>query len=189
MKNKGLLGIFLALSLIVIQVMAAQAAPSGQSVTPSDTATVTVTVTATASPCDATSTSGTGTPTAGSTQVQPVAQALCNYFNQFLGISYSDIIGMQQSGAGFGEIAQACWMAKVLNDPSITCQSILQDKQSGDYSNLGLTGVTNWGQLKKAVLGHGGGTNLGSVVSGHAGGTSNGHGKPSWAGTGHGPNP
>ncbi len=189
MKNKALLGIFLAAALVIAQVVAAEAASNGQTVTPpTDTSTPVVSPTPTSAPCSPSSTSGSGTPTAGDTgSVQPVAEALCNYFNPILGVSYSDILSLNQSGFGYGLIAQACWMAEQLNSmgtgTTYTCQQILQDKQSGQISSLGLTGVSNWGQLIKSVLGHQ--HNLGQIMSGHANATPGSHGgKPSWAGGG-----
>ncbi len=185
LKNKALLGIFLAVSLLIGQVVAAQAASNGQTVTPpTPTLTPGVTPSPTADPCVAstTSTGGTGGATSTSTS-NPVASALCQFFNPTLGITMDDINTWTSDGLGYGEIAQACWMAQTLNNGT-TCDAILQAKLTNDYSSLNLTGVTNWGLLKKYVFGHEGKMNLGQIVSGHAGGFSGG--KPSWAGGGNG---
>ncbi len=183
-KNKALWGILLAAMLITAQVAVAQAASSGQTVTPpTDTPTVTPTV----DPCIL-PTSGTptgGTPTSDSGQLQPVASALTEYFCKTLGIDYPTIEGLQQQGFGFGVIAQACFMAQQLGGDASLCVAILNAKQTGDYSGLTLPGgvtVSNWGQLKKAIMGNQHGMNLGSIVSGRAVGL-HGHGN---SGNGHG---
>ncbi len=182
LKNKALLGIVLAIALVVAQVVAAEAASNGQTVTPpTDTPTPGVTPSPTAVDCSGGS-STSGTPTAGgtSTSTNPVGEALCNYFQ-------IDVSSLALQGFGYGEIAQACWMSKMLVGDASLCQTILQDKMSGDYSGLTLPGgvtVSNWGQLKQAVFVHEGKMNLGQIVSGHAGGFSGG--KPSWAGGGNG---
>jgi hypothetical protein len=114
---------------------------------------------------------------------QPVGAALTDFFCTNLGIGYSTVQTLHADGFGYGEITQACFMAQVLGLPGEYCQTILQDKQSGDYSNLTLPGgvtVSNWGQLMKAVFTKGQKNmfNLGAVMSGRANGNgnSNGHG-------------
>jgi hypothetical protein len=113
---------------------------------------------------------------------QPVSAALANYFCKSLGIDYNTIQTLKQAGLGFGEIAQACHMAQVLGGTGSMCQTILDDKKSGDYSNLNLPdGVTvkNWGQLRKVVFAQvdKNKVNLGGVKSGRDDGTSNGNGQ------------
>lgn len=192
-KSKSLLGILLAVFLVVAQVAAAQAASPGQTVTSTDTPTPTAT--ATSNPCLASSGTSTGGTTSGGTSstsggtssstmpTNPVAEALCNYFNGPLGLTLSDVQKFAGEGFGYGEIAQACWMAKVLGGDAALCESILMAKQDGSISKLTLpNGVTanNWGQLKKAVFmafdnqnsnGHSneGHHSLGDIM-GHAGG-------------------
>jgi hypothetical protein len=105
---------------------------------------------------------------------QPISKILASYFCEDLGTNYDDVQTLHEAGFGFGEIAQACFMAlkiKALN-PEATgdlCSDILYAKQNNDYSNLplpeGIT-VSNWGQLRKALLSHEkNSSNLGSVVS------------------------
>lgn len=97
---------------------------------------------------------------------QPVATALCGYFNGTLGVTYPMIMAWHEDGLGFGVIAQALFMAELGGlDP----QAILDAKKSGDFSTLGLEGVDNWGRLRQSLLGktvdkatH----NLGAIMSG-----------------------
>ena len=101
---------------------------------------------------------------------QPISKILAGYFCGDLGTSYKDIQTLHEDGFGFGEIAQACFMALKLDGTGKLCADILAAKKSGDYSKLTLPDdvtVSNWGQLRKAVLGHGNkdSSNLGSVVS------------------------
>lgn len=110
----------------------------------------------------------------------PLSKILADFFCGTLGLSYDTIQTIHEDGFGFGEIAQACFMAEKLGGPGNLCEQILYAKKSGDYSGLTLpSGITvsNWGQLKKAILhdGPASTTNLGSVVSGQA--KNNGQGK------------
>ena len=96
--------------------------------------------------------------------------ALETYFGAALGLTADQLAAYQGAGFGYGEIAQACWMATQLGGDATLLDQILTAKQSGDFSTLVLPGgslVTNWGQLRKAVL-----TdpkqNLGQIMSGHA---------------------
>jgi hypothetical protein len=106
-----------------------------------------------------------------STEGNIVAKALAAFFCQG-GSTVLDnsVDGLHTEGFGFGEIAQACFMAEVLNS---TCGDILNAKKSHDFSALGLPSdvtVSNWGQLKKYVLAdelHSL-TNLGAIMSGRA---------------------
>jgi len=119
----------------------------------------------------------------------PISRILAGYFCSDLGTSYDDVQTLHESGFGFGEIAQACFMALKLEGTGDLCADILYAKKSGDYSSLNLpdgTTASNWGQLRKAVLGHEkNSSNLGSVVSDSAknkgkdnGRASEEHGKP-----------
>jgi hypothetical protein len=143
---------------------------------------------------------------------QPVGAALTRYFCTGLGIDYATIQELQAEGFGYGEIAQACFMAEALGGDATTCSDILMAKQNHDFSTLdfsalGLpegTMVSNWGQLKKLILsGYAKNTvNLGGVVSGrtdpgallpgqpmgksHANGNANGHDKTHDNGNGNG---
>jgi hypothetical protein len=129
---------------------------------------------------------------------QPVGKALASFFCGSLGIDYTEIQTLQSDGFGYGEIAQACFMTKILGLPGEDCQTILMDKQSGDYSNLSLPGgvtVTNWGQLRKVVFDQEARNllNLGAIMSGRANGNGgnghanngNGHGNGHGNGNGH----
>ena len=98
-----------------------------------------------------------------------VSKAMTSYFCESLGTSYYDLQTLHENGFGFGEIAQACFMALKLEGTGSLCADILYAKKSGDYSNLTLPDnitVSNWGQLRKAVVGHEkNSSNLGSIVS------------------------
>lgn len=126
----------------------------------------------------------------------------------------NSVDALHSEGFGFGEIAQSCFMAEVLQT---TCGSILDAKKSHDFTTLGVpTTVDNWGQLKKYVLAEEvhSLTNLGAIMSGRAtpptpvptptgtpmapmflngngngNGHGNGHGGGNGNGNGHGHNP
>jgi hypothetical protein len=97
----------------------------------------------------------------------PIAKIMANYFCENLGTTPDILQSLHEDGFGFGEIAQACFMAVKLDGTGSLCEEILYAKKSGDYSNLtlpdGVT-VTNWGQLRKTVL-DGESANPGSIVS------------------------
>ncbi len=141
---------------------------------------------------------------------QPVGAALTSFFCKNLGIDYTELQKLHTDGFGYGEIAQACFMAEALGGDATMCSDILKAKQDGtisslDLSALGLpegTTVSNWGQLKKLVLSaYAKNTvNLGGIMSGrtdpgalvpgepmvkmHGNGNANGHGNGQ--GNGHG---
>lgn len=97
------------------------------------------------------------------TKEQPVAKLLAVFFD----VEYGVVMDLHTEGFGFGEIAQAMFLAKKLEDVSLAAD-ILNAKKTGDYSAFELEdGSTpgNWGQFRHAVLGHGK-NNLGVVVSG-----------------------
>ncbi|HEX8990913.1 MAG TPA: hypothetical protein VF784_04475 [Anaerolineales bacterium] len=139
-------------------------------------------------PCASTTTTG-----------NPVATALTAFFCALQGSSTvvdQSIESLHTQGFGFGEIAQACFMADVLKT---TCSAILDAKQSHDFTSLdtALSGAgfsctpTNWGQLKKCALDSEvkSLTNLGAIMSGRAGtptGGGQGNGNGSTHGNGHG---
>lgn len=134
-----------------------------------------------------------------------VASALAAFFCQGSSTVLDNTIGaLHAQGFGFGEIAQACFMAEALNS---TCGDILTAKQNHDFSSLGLpSNVTNWGQLRKFALAQEvkSLTNLGAIMSGraastttagtaaptpmapNAGGNGNGHGHGQGGQGGHG---
>jgi hypothetical protein len=93
-----------------------------------------------------------------------------NFFGTTLGVSADELAAYKADGFGFGEIAQAAWMATNLGGDATLLDQILTAKQTGDFSTIVLPDgkvVTNWGQLRKAVLTdpH---QNLGQIMSGHA---------------------
>ncbi len=111
-----------------------------------------------------------GANNAEASQVAPTENPVGALLASFFGLEYSSVETLQTSGAGYGEIAQACWMSYQLVGDSSQCALILQAKQSGNYSGLTLPNgqtVTNWGQLMKVVFA-GSRQNLGSIVSGRA---------------------
>jgi hypothetical protein len=145
---------------------------------------------------------------------QLVGKALSDFFCGSLGLDYQTVQGYHTDGFGYGEIAQACYMAQALGGDAALCGSILDAKKSGDFSSLVLPGgesPKNWGQLMKDVLGQEikSLTNLGAIVSGradntstnaitpttnlnhgnpdlNAGGKDHSHGKSTWNGHGQG---
>jgi hypothetical protein len=111
---------------------------------------------------------------------QPVGAALTGMFCGSQGVSYDTIMAYQASGYGFGVIAQALWMAQVLDsaDPTLF-EAILAAKQTKDYAaiitqldGMGYDTSTvknwNWGQLKKLVMASEmkNLSNLGAIMSG-----------------------
>jgi hypothetical protein len=129
-----------------------------------------------------------------------------SFFGTTLGVSTDELAAYKADGFGFGEIAQAAWMATNLGGDATLLDQILTAKQTGDFSTIVLPDgkvVTNWGQLRKAVLTdpH---QNLGQIMSGHADplvvappaalpadplmmqGNGHGHGNGNSHGNGHG---
>jgi hypothetical protein len=93
-----------------------------------------------------------------------------NYFGATLGITADDLAAYRAAGFGYGEIAQACWMATQLGGNAALLNQILLAKQSGDFSTIVLpdgSTAANWGQLRKAVLTNPH-QNFGQIMSGHA---------------------
>ncbi len=130
-----------------------------------------------ADPCFVSSSSTTGT-TSGttgttggtSTDNNPVPTALAAFFCGGSSDGATSLEALHMEGFGFGEIAQALFMAQLLGN-GLTAEQILMDKQNHDFSGLTLPdGSTpkNWGQLIKAVLGQEvrSMTNLGAIMSG-----------------------
>ena len=96
--------------------------------------------------------------------------ALDTYFGTALGLTGDELAAYKAAGFGYGEIAQACWMAYNLGGDATLLNTILTAKKSGDFSTIVLPDRStpkNWGQLRKAVLTdpH---QNLGQIMSGHA---------------------
>lgn len=98
----------------------------------------------------------------------PVGSALSDFFGDVLGADYDTIMAAHEDGVGFGVIAQALWLTNELGGDSATFESLVDAKQSGDYSAITLAdGSTpdNWGDVVKSLKK---GDNLGSVMSGKA---------------------
>ncbi len=96
--------------------------------------------------------------------------ALDTYFGTALGLTGDELAAFKDAGFGYGEIAQACWMAYNLGGDANLLDQILTAKQSGDFSTIVLpdgSTPSNWGQLRRAVLTdpH---QNFGQIMSGHA---------------------
>ncbi len=95
----------------------------------------------------------------------PVGSTLTEFFSGLLGVDYETIMTYHDEGIGFGVIAQALWLSKNLDGGTDTFESLLEAKQSGDYSAITLPDGTtpdNWGDV---VRSHKKGENLGSVMS------------------------
>lgn len=105
-------------------------------------------------------------------QSNPVADLLGNFFANLFGLDPQVVASYHDEGIGFGVIAQAGIMAFALEGDGSMMQTILDAKQSGDYSAIALpdgTTAENWGQLRKAIMEQENSLkNLGQIVSGHA---------------------
>ena len=107
------------------------------------------------------------TPPSETTSSNPVALAIANFF----GPDYETIQGYHEEGVGYGVIAQACWMSYNLVGDASLCASIIEARQTGDYSAITLpdgSTPSNWGQFKKSVSSENRKENLGAIMSGHA---------------------
>lgn len=125
-------------------------------------------------------------------EVHPIATMLGDFFHEDPAV----INNYHEDGFGFGVIAQALWMSQSIGGDASLAGDILQAKQTGDFSQFSQDGspITNWGQLKKALLKQDKGKhNLGVVVSGHGNndenssngnGNGNGNGKDKDKGNG-----
>ena len=106
----------------------------------------------------------------GELVTQPVAVTLGDFLSGLLGVDGAALMAYHEQGMGFGEIAQAGFMALALNGDSTTFSTILAAKKSGDYSAIVLpdgSTPSNWGQLRKAVFSNEKNLkNLGAVMSG-----------------------
>jgi hypothetical protein len=106
----------------------------------------------------------------GEVVTQPVAVALGDFLSGVFGVDGAALMAYHEQGLGFGEIAQAGFMALALNGNSTTFSTILAAKQCGDYSAVVLpdgSTASNWGQLRKAVFTDQKNLkNLGAVMSG-----------------------
>ena len=98
----------------------------------------------------------------------PVGSALATYFSDIPGLGYDTIMAAHKEGNGFGVIAHVLWLTRKLGGEAEDFLTILEAKQSGDFSNIQLTDGTqplNWGQFKKAVMDGDKNGNLGIVIS------------------------
>ena len=117
-------------------------------------------------PADLITPTPTETPTA-TPAPHPVGSAIAEFFGLDAGLVES----LHEDGAGFGVIAQACWMSYTLAGDASLCEQIVEAKQSRDFSSIILAdGSTpaNWGQFKKAASAGEKKQNLGLIMSGHA---------------------
>lgn len=97
------------------------------------------------------------------TFTQPVALVISVFFN----ISYTEVISLHESGVGFGVIARAALVSRILSDtksPTFTLETVLTMFQSG----------MGWGQFKREFGVHPGGLGLGSIM-GNGNGGNNGN--------------
>lgn len=97
----------------------------------------------------------------------PVGAAIASFF----GLDYQTVAGFHDDGAGYGVIAQACWLSYQLKGDASMCAAIIDAKHSGDFSSIPLpdgSTASNWGQFKKGVYGSSHKHNLGEIISGHA---------------------
>ncbi len=56
-----------------------------------------------------------------------------NYFGAALGLTADELAAYKAAGFGYGEIAQACWMATQLGGDAALLNQILMAKQTGDF--------------------------------------------------------
>ena len=123
---------------------------------------------------------------------EEAAHPIAILLGAFFGEDASVIDGYHSDGFGFGVIAQALWMSKNLSDDATMVEQILQAKKDGSGTFTLSDGTeityTNWGQLRKALMGKK--QNLGQVISGHAdpddASTQQEHGKGKGNGNGNG---
>jgi len=105
---------------------------------------------------------------AESEEEHPVGSALGDFFGDVFGADYDTIMAVHEDGVGFGVIAQALWLTNQIDGDTSTFQSLIEAKQTGDYSAITLAdGSTpdNWGDVVKSLKK---GDNLGSIMSGKA---------------------
>jgi hypothetical protein len=98
----------------------------------------------------------------------PVGSALATFFSDIAGINYASIMEAHDQGMGFGTIAQTLWLTKKLEGNAEVFETLLNAKQTGDYSGFILADGSipqNWGQLKKAILANNGNNGVGVVMS------------------------
>jgi hypothetical protein len=99
----------------------------------------------------------------------PIGNAIATFFSDVPGVEYSTIMEAYENGTGFGVIAQALWLTRKLGGDADAFRTIIEAKQTGDFSSILLSDGTtplNWGQFKKAVLAEDKQGNLGMVISG-----------------------
>ena len=85
----------------------------------------------------------------------PVGNALATFFSDIQGVSYESVMSMHEQGVGFGVIAQTLWLTRKLDGDVEIFQTIVNAKQTGDYSAFILEDGTtpkNWGELRKLIL-------------------------------------
>ena len=125
----------------------------------------------------------------------PVGGKLADFFSNLFGVDYDMVMASHDDGFGFGVIAQALWLTNKLGGDVVLFQTILNAKETGDYSMIILPDGSipqSWGQFKKAVLNGEHGNGLGDVMSdgngqGKPDDPANGNGKPENPGNGNKP--
>jgi len=100
--------------------------------------------------------------------INPVGSAIALSF----GLDPAVIAAAHDDGAGYGVIAQACWISYRIAGDASMCTAIIDAKKSGNLDSITLPDgttvtYTNWGQFKKAYSDKGNHQNLGGIMSGH----------------------
>lgn len=85
----------------------------------------------------------------------PIGSALATFFSDIPGLDYDTVMNVHGAGNGFGVIAQALWLTRILGGDSQDFLDIIEAKKSGDFSDFMFddgTSPLNWGQFRKAIL-------------------------------------
>lgn len=85
----------------------------------------------------------------------PVASAIATFFSNVPGVSYETVMKARQAGNGYGAITQALWLTSKMEGNSDVFQTIMEARQTGDYSAFlrgDGTSPKNWGELRNAIL-------------------------------------
>ena len=98
----------------------------------------------------------------------PVGAKISEFFSGLFSVDDDVVMNSHTGGFGFGVITQAMWITHKLGGDASFFQTILDAKESGDYSLVTLPNGNipqNWGQLKKTVLKGEDTNSLGDVMS------------------------
>lgn len=85
----------------------------------------------------------------------PVAMAIATFFSNVPGVSYETVMRAHQAGNGYAAIAQALWLTSKMGGNSDVFQTIMEARQTGDYSAFlreNGTSPKTWGELRNAIL-------------------------------------